>query len=230
MRRTQPRLKRVLGLLTVIALAAAIVAGEAGAGVRSVPDSTWQTDGRVRAIDYSGGVVYIGGSFTHVRPPGGTSGQVVRNHVAAFDAATGSLLPWNPNANGAVRALVVAGSTVYIGGDFSTVGGHARSHVAAVDKAGVLLPWNPRASGTVHAIVRDSAGNPLNRDEYAVSLRARLTGSGRSTGDALMLTAAQAAVVARLLDELVGVYRGESLGTLAHELSVLLDSQLGEQD
>ncbi|HEX5993824.1 MAG TPA: hypothetical protein VFY84_01645 [Jiangellales bacterium] len=42
----------------------------------------------------------------------------------------------------------------------------------------------------------------------------------------MTLTAAQAAVVARLLDELTGVYRSESLGTLAHELSVLLDSRL----
>lgn len=80
------------------------------------------------------------------------------------------------------------------------------------------------------ATVRDSAGNPLNRDEYAVRLRARLTDGGRSTGDALVLKAAQAAVVARLLDELAGVYRGESLGTLAQELSVLLDTQLGVQD
>ena len=79
------------------------------------------------------------------------------------------------------------------------------------------------------AAVRDRAGNPLNRDEYAVRLRARLTDGGRSTGHAL-LTAGQAAVAARLLDELAGVYRGESLGKLAHELSILLDSQLGEQD
>ena len=42
-----------------------------------------------------------------------------------------------------------------------------------------------------------------------------------------MLTAAQAAVAARLLDELAGVYRGESLGLLAHELSALLDSRFG---
>jgi len=62
-----------------------------------------------------------------------------------------------------------------------------------------------------------------------VRLRARLTDGGRSTGDPLLLTAAQAAVVARLLDELAGVYRGESLGTLAQELSALLDTQLGEQ-
>ncbi len=80
------------------------------------------------------------------------------------------------------------------------------------------------------ATARDRAGNPLNRDEYAVNLRARLSDGSRPTGHAPMLTAVQAAVVARLLDELAGVYRGESMGTLAHELSVLLDSQLGEQD
>jgi hypothetical protein len=44
-----------------------------------------------------------------------------------------------------------------------------------------------------------------------------------------MLTAAQAAVAARLLDELAGVYRGESLGKLAHELSALLDSRIGDR-
>jgi hypothetical protein len=37
-------------------------------------------------------------------------------------------------------------------------------------------------------------------------------------------------VVARLLDEMAGVYRGESLGWLAHELSELLNSQVGEKD
>jgi hypothetical protein len=79
------------------------------------------------------------------------------------------------------------------------------------------------------ATVRDRAGNPLNRDEYAVRLRARLTDGGGSTGHAL-LTAAQGAIVARLLDELAGVYRGESLATLAHELSVLIDSQIDTRD
>jgi len=80
------------------------------------------------------------------------------------------------------------------------------------------------------ATVRDRAGNPLNRDEYAERLRARLTDGGASTEQAPILTTVQAAVVARLLDELAGIYRGESLGTLAHELSVLLDSHLGDED
>jgi hypothetical protein len=79
------------------------------------------------------------------------------------------------------------------------------------------------------ATARDQAGNPLNRDEYAASLRARLTGGGgRSAGHSLEPSPARAAVVARLLDELAGVYRGESLGALAHELSLQLDNQSRE--
>ena len=97
---------------------------------------------------------------------------------------------------------------------------HAEFSKAAA--AGVVAP-RPTAT------VRDRAGNPLNRDEYAARLRAQLTEAGGSAGHAL-LTAPQAAVVAGLLDEMAGVYRGESLGVLAHELSVLLNNQVGEQD
>ena len=76
------------------------------------------------------------------------------------------------------------------------------------------------------ATARDRAGNPLDRDQYAADLRSQLTDGSRSTGHPLMLTGAHAAVVAALLDELAGVYRGEALGTLARELSVLLDDLL----
>ena len=82
-----------------------------------------------------------------------------------------------------------------------------------------VIPPRPTAAA------RDKAGNPLNRDEYAVLLRARLTEDGGSTA----LTAAQVAVAISLLEELAGVYRGEDLGTLATELSVLLDGQVGKQ-
>lgn len=80
------------------------------------------------------------------------------------------------------------------------------------------------------ATARDRSGNPLNRDEYAAHLRAQLADASRSAAQPPALTAAQAAVVARLLDELSGVYRDEDLGTLARELSRLLGRQLGERD
>jgi hypothetical protein len=72
------------------------------------------------------------------------------------------------------------------------------------------------------ATIRNQVGDPLNRDEYAVQLRTRLAERSLTGGEHRMLTAAEADVVARLLDELAGVYRGEKLGALARELSTLL--------
>lgn len=85
---------------------------------------------------------------------------------------------------------------------------------------------HPRPTATI----RDRSGNPLNRDEYAARLRTQLDEPDLPLWHQPLLTAAQAEVVARLLDELAGVYRGEELGTLARELSMLLDRQIGEQD
>jgi len=98
---------------------------------------------------------------------------------------------------------------------------HAQFDVAP---AAGHAPPRPTAS------VRDRSGNPLNRDEYAEHLGRLLVDGGRSAGRSPTLTAAQAAVVARLLDELAGVYRGERLGALAQELSALFDGELGDQD
>jgi hypothetical protein len=84
------------------------------------------------------------------------------------------------------------------------------------------------------ATARDRAGDPLNRDDYAARLRAQLDEGSLDEGSLAMgspplLTCAQADVVARLLDELAGVYRGEELGALAGALSQMIDSQLDEQ-
>jgi hypothetical protein len=137
-------------------------AGQAAAAVKSKPDATYQTNGRVRAIAYANGAVYIGGEFTSVRPAGAPqgSGEVTRNHVAAFDQATGALLPWNPNADNTVWSLAVSGSTVYIGGTFLNVGGQPRARLAAVDATtGTVTGWNPGASGAVYAIRIGPNGN-----------------------------------------------------------------------
>jgi hypothetical protein len=80
------------------------------------------------------------------------------------------------------------------------------------------------------ATVRDRIGNPLNRDEYAVQLRTRLAEGGPTAGGHRMLTAAEADVVARLLDEPAGVYRGEKLSGFAREMSVLVDGDRGGGD
>src|SRR5712691_8786414 len=130
--RLAPALAFATGGLAIV-LAFAALAG--ASPYNWTPDSSWQTNGRVRTIVYSGGVIYLGGEFTQVRPPGTGGTPVARNHLAALDEATGQLLPWNPNADGIVWSLDLAGSTVYLGGEFQNVGGATRPFAAAVGTA-----------------------------------------------------------------------------------------------
>ncbi|HEU0194571.1 MAG TPA: hypothetical protein VFQ71_10255 [Gaiellales bacterium] len=131
----------MIGIRARIAAAGAVAlllasAGTASAAVvQKTPTPTWQTNGRVLSIQIVGSVAYIGGKFTSVRPagdPAGT-GEVSRNHAAAIDLSTQSLLPWDPNTSGTVQAVAVSGSTVYLGGSFGTVGGKSHKDIAAVD-------------------------------------------------------------------------------------------------
>ena len=86
----------------------------------------------------SGSTVYAGGDFTVV-------GGQPRNRIAAFDATTGALMPWNPDADDGVEELVVSGATVYAGGRFTSVGGEARIGIAAIDEnSGLATAWNLR--------------------------------------------------------------------------------------
>lgn len=62
------------------------------------PLPTWQTNGVVYAIEAVGDVVYVGGNFSSVRPPGAApgEGEVARKNMAAFNARTGELLAFSP--------------------------------------------------------------------------------------------------------------------------------------
>lgn len=104
-------------------------------------------DGRVRACAADGaGGWFIGGDFTHV-------GDQPRNRLARINS-DGSLHAWNPDANQSVRSLCVQGSTVYVGGLFTMVGGQVRQGIAALDTAnGVPSAWFPGASLGVYCMV-----------------------------------------------------------------------------
>ena len=133
------------------------------------PMATWQTNGTVRAIRISNGVIYLGGDFTGLRPRGAALGEetVSRGHAAAIDARTGRLLPWNPRVNGRVSAIAVFGKRVYLGGVFSRVGGRSRRNVAAVGRRkGHIKPWNPGADGGVQVIKVGPSGGVYLGGEF----------------------------------------------------------------
>lgn len=97
-------------------------------------------NGQVLAVTASpdGSRLYVAGDFTQA------DGQV-RNRVAAYDTASGTLVStWHPNIQSQVRALGATASTVYMGGSITAVGGVSRTRLAAVSAAdGTLLPWAP---------------------------------------------------------------------------------------
>ena len=83
----------------------------------------WQTNNSVLALEVAGGVVYAGGDFTKVRPPGAVPGtsETIRNRLAAFSATTGALIPtFNPSVSDRVLDLEVSadGTKLYVVGVF----------------------------------------------------------------------------------------------------------------
>ncbi|MGD8322717.1 MAG: hypothetical protein PVJ02_19865, partial [Gemmatimonadota bacterium] len=111
----------------------------------------------VRVIVVVGPTIYVGGAFS-------TVGGQPRARAAALDAVTGAVLPWNPNVQGngtawpGVHAMVVDGDSVFLGGDFTHVGGFPWPNLAKVSAtgAGALdATWNPAGTTppTVYSLV-----------------------------------------------------------------------------
>jgi hypothetical protein len=73
--------------------------------------------------------------------------------LASFTPSSSSPTSWDPNANGTVRTITVSGSTIYVGGDFTSITGSTRNRIAAVSTTdGTVASWDPNANGTVRAI------------------------------------------------------------------------------
>lgn len=90
-------------------------------------------------------------------------------------AADGSVLPWAPQPNNRVWALALQGDTLFVGGDFDSIGGAARGRLAALAGASSApLPWQCDADGRVSALM--ASGGTL----YAGGWFSTLAGQPRS--------------------------------------------------
>lgn len=117
----------------------------------------------VLSLATSGNTLYVGGGFSRL------SGEV-RSNLAAFDTRDGSLMGWNPAANGGVTCLAVGGSVIYAGGQFTSVGGRPRHYLAAIDSAtGTATPWDPDPDDFVEAIT--VAGNTVHVGGWFAHMR-----------------------------------------------------------
>ena len=121
---------------------------------------TWQLNGVVWSQAIVGTTVYVTGSFTKARPPGKAKGdpsEVPAGNLFAFDLTTGDRVAsfdHTLNAQGMVLRASPDGARLYLGGDFTTVDGIARQHVAAFNTAdGSLVPdFAPYVGGQVRAL------------------------------------------------------------------------------
>jgi len=109
---------------------------------QTVRDDLWVTNGRVTSIVENNGLLYVGGNFTYAGPNTG--------HGAILDTATGTPFPYFPYINGNVNAVIPDESGGwFIGGEFTSVGGLARSRLAHINASGIVSNWNPNANNTV---------------------------------------------------------------------------------
>ncbi|HWU44037.1 MAG TPA: hypothetical protein VN132_11385, partial [Bdellovibrio sp.] len=99
------------------------------------------------AVADGNGGFYIGGSFTSVF-------GLVRTNLAHI-LPNGTLDAWSPNPNNTVLTLVVDGTTLYVGGSFTSLNsGTTRNRLASFDTtSGTLTSWNPNANAAPISMV-----------------------------------------------------------------------------
>jgi hypothetical protein len=143
---------RASAVAVVAALGLLLTSQPAWASIAATPDAQMPgVDGRVWALLRIGDTVYVGGQFQNVVMPDGA--LVPRSDLAAF-GVDGSLKTWAPavGGSGIVFALATDGSRIFVGGDYTSIGGAARESLSAVDLSGNVLAWNADASNQVRAL------------------------------------------------------------------------------
>jgi Domain of unknown function (DUF5122) beta-propeller len=165
-RRNRLRLGRRSALAAVVAGAVlaltAAPASAAGNLPATAPLDLWGVDGTANAVVVSGSTAYVGGSFANaVRFTQSASRANMMALTLGTPKPVDSLSAFEAPTNGAVRALAVDSTWLYLGGDFTAVRGTMRAHVARVNRTSGALDttWNVTTDTTVRDMVL--VGNTL---------------------------------------------------------------------
>jgi hypothetical protein len=167
----------------VVPVAAFLAPGPVDAAVATTPGvgftadalPTYQINGIAWSAAAAKGVVYVGGTFSAVRPPGAAVGtqETPAKNLIALDAETGKPTGCRLSISGtraSVRALAVSPDhkILYAAGLFSRVENLAVKNVAAVDLS-TCRPsstFRPQVEGWVHGISVASNGSVYLAGEF----------------------------------------------------------------
>jgi hypothetical protein len=91
----------------------------------------------------------------------------MRSNAAAFNIATGELTGWDPNTNGAVKAIALGNGAAYIGGSFTTVGGDSAStHLAKTNISSGAVETDGGSKWSADGDVNALLINPVETNIY----------------------------------------------------------------
>ncbi|MBD8043081.1 DNRLRE domain-containing protein [Arthrobacter sp. Sa2BUA2] len=212
--------KKIAAMFSIAALSATAVIGVAapasalspGVGFSAVALPTWQTNGIVWSVAESGGVMYAGGTFSQIRPPGTAANSTQARaavNFAAFDAYTGNptscALSFTGGTGTTVRAIDVSpdGKKLYVGGNFTNVNGVSANRLAAINLPGCTVDTGFRPgsiSATVRAIAATADTVYFGGDFLNVNGTPRSSFAAVSTTGALRPWAPQVDAVGRAVD------------------------------
>lgn len=203
-----------------------------------VVDSTWaphqscppRSRTAINAVTAIGSTVYVGGRFTDL-------GGQPRSNIAAIDLATGTLTPWAPTIDGAVRHLAASpASSLYIAGAFRRVAGAARDALAEIDTTGAVTAWTPQVHSADLHTLHVTAGTVLAGGTPGVAggdARENLAAFALDSGDVLPWAPAMAQEVIELAATSGRVFasfnRLDTGGTLATPKVLAFDGETGAQ-
>ena len=103
--------------------------------------------GMVNTMLLSGGTLYVGGDFYSI-------GGQTRHNLAALNPTSGSVLSLNIGTNGihsigTIRSLASDGTTLYVGGQFTTLGTESRKGLGAITlSSGVVTSFDSGADNS----------------------------------------------------------------------------------
>lgn len=183
-------------------------------------------DGSVKALVLQGSSLYVGGYFY-------TIGGQIRRYVAALDAA-GAAQAFDAGSpaliGNHVKSLAINGSTLYVGGKFASMGGAARSNIAALNAtSGAALIWDPGCDAAVWSLLCSGstvyAGGAFTRAGGLA--RKRVAAFDASSNTSLAWDPVAGATVVALAGSGSKVYLGgnfNTVGGLSREHLLALDA------